>query len=115
MTKYVLIDKETKRVKGFVDGDIESLVLPPIQEAIAIEIIPKFEKQIDFYKYENDQFIYVEEFEKENYKRRWKRMRKEAYPSMLEYIDGIVKGDQVQIQAYIDACIAVKLKYPKPE
>jgi hypothetical protein len=27
----------------------------------------------------------------------------------------VVKGDQVQVQAYIDACLAVKAKYPKPE
>ena len=29
-------------------------------------------------------------------------------------IDGIVKGDTEQVQAYIDACLAVKAKYPKP-
>ena len=28
---------------------------------------------------------------------------------------GKVKGDQAQVQAYIDACLAVKAKYPKPE
>ena len=28
---------------------------------------------------------------------------------------GIVKGDTAQVQAYIDACLAVKAKYPKPE
>ena len=36
------------------------------------------------------------------------------YPPMADYIDGIVKGDQAQVQAYIDACLAVKAKYPKP-
>jgi hypothetical protein len=35
------------------------------------------------------------------------------YPSFTDYLDGVVKGDQVQIQAYIDACLAVKTKYPK--
>lgn len=39
--------------------------------------------------------------------------RKAEYPSIYEYIDGIVKGDTVQVQAYIDACKAVKNKYPK--
>jgi hypothetical protein len=38
-----------------------------------------------------------------------------AYPPITDYIDGVVKGDQAQIQAYIDACLAVKAKYPKPE
>jgi hypothetical protein len=39
--------------------------------------------------------------------------RAAAYPSFLDYIDGVVKGDQMQVQAYIDACLAIKAKYPK--
>lgn len=39
--------------------------------------------------------------------------RRSEYPPMTDYLDGIVKGDQAQIQAYIDACLAVKAKYPK--
>lgn len=41
--------------------------------------------------------------------------RAAEYPPITDYIDGIVKGDQSQVQAYIDACLAVKAKYPKPE
>lgn len=40
--------------------------------------------------------------------------RRSEYPSFLDYIDGVVKGDQAQIDAYIAACLAVKAKYPKP-
>lgn len=40
--------------------------------------------------------------------------RANEYPPMSDYLDGIVKGDQAQVQAYIDACLAVKAKYPKP-
>lgn len=40
--------------------------------------------------------------------------RAAEYPPVSDYLDGIVKGDQAQVQAYIDACLAVKLKYPKP-
>jgi hypothetical protein len=36
------------------------------------------------------------------------------YPDSLDYLDGIVKGDQAQIDTYIAACQAVKDKYPKP-
>lgn len=43
------------------------------------------------------------------------RQRAAEYPPITDYIDGIVKGDQAQVQAYIDACLAVKAKYPKPE
>ena len=39
--------------------------------------------------------------------------RAAEYPDFKDYLDGIVKGDQAQIQAYIDACNAVKNKYPK--
>lgn len=35
------------------------------------------------------------------------------YPPMADYIDGIVKGDQAQVDAYVAACLAVKAKYPK--
>jgi hypothetical protein len=41
--------------------------------------------------------------------------RQAEYPNLLDYIDGVVKGDQEQIDAYIAACQAVKTKYPKPE
>lgn len=39
--------------------------------------------------------------------------RAAEYPDYRDYIDGVVKGDQAQVQAYIDACLAVKTKYPK--
>jgi hypothetical protein len=41
--------------------------------------------------------------------------RQAEYPPITDYIDGVVKGDQAQIDAYIAACQAVKTKYPKPE
>jgi hypothetical protein len=43
----------------------------------------------------------------------YKESRASEYPDFKDYLDGIVKGDQAQIQAYIDACNAVKTKYPK--
>lgn len=45
----------------------------------------------------------------------YKEKRALEYPDFRDYLDGVVKGDQAQIQAYIDACLAVKVKYPKPE
>jgi len=45
---------------------------------------------------------------------RYKRQRAAEYPPITDYIDGVVKGDQAQIDAYIQACLAVKAKYPKP-
>ena len=61
--------------------------------------------------YENGQFIkpepVVDPLE-------YQRQRAAEYPPMADYLDGIVKGDTAQVQAYIDACMAVKAKYPKP-
>jgi hypothetical protein len=51
---------------------------------------------------------------KADYKaKQYQRDRAKEYPSFIEYLDGVVKGDQAQIQVYIDACQAVKNKYPK--
>ena len=41
-------------------------------------------------------------------------LRRAAYPPLADLIDGLVKDDAAQIQAYKDACLAVKAKYPKP-
>jgi len=45
----------------------------------------------------------------------YQRLRAAEYPDFKDYLDGIVKNDQEQIQTYINACLAVKAKYPKPE
>lgn len=50
------------------------------------------------------------EYERNEYQ----RQRAAEYPPIEDYIDGVVKGDQAQIQAYIDTCLMIKRKYPKP-
>jgi hypothetical protein len=42
-----------------------------------------------------------------------KENRSKEYPDFKDYLDGIVKGDQSQIDKYIADCLAVKAKYPK--
>ena len=44
----------------------------------------------------------------------YKTKRQAEYPPMTDYLDGIAKGDQAQIDKYIADCQAVKTKYPKP-
>jgi len=44
----------------------------------------------------------------------YQQKRQSEYPSIYDYLDGIVKNDQNQINNYIDTCKAVKNKYPKP-
>ena len=41
--------------------------------------------------------------------------RVKEYPAMQDYLDGVVKNDQAQIDKYISDCKAVKSKFPKPE
>jgi hypothetical protein len=51
----------------------------------------------------------IQQYQSDEYKRK----RAAEYPDFRDYLDGIVKGDQEQINAYIAACNAVKNKYPK--
>jgi len=44
---------------------------------------------------------------------KYQRDRANEYPDFKDYLDGIVKGDQQQIDKYIADCLAVKTKYPK--
>jgi hypothetical protein len=39
--------------------------------------------------------------------------RAAEYPPITDYLDGVVKGDQAQMDKYIADCLAVKAKYPK--
>ena len=41
------------------------------------------------------------------------QLRAAEYPPITDYLDGVVKGDQAQIDKYIADCLAVKAKYPK--
>jgi len=55
----------------------------------------------------------VDAFEAAAKAQEYKALRQQEYPPITDYIDAVVKGDQTQMQAYIDACLAVKAKYPK--
>jgi hypothetical protein len=43
----------------------------------------------------------------------YKYKRQAEYPPITDYLDGVVKGNQAQIDKYIADCQAVKTKYPK--
>ena len=51
----------------------------------------------------------VEAWKKENYA----ILRKAFYPQMTDYMDAVVKGDEEAQKAYIDACLAIKERFPK--
>ena len=44
---------------------------------------------------------------------RYTELRAVEYPAIEDYIDGIVKGDDAQVQEYIAKCLEIKAKYPK--
>lgn len=39
--------------------------------------------------------------------------RAAEYPPVTDYLDGLVKGDQAQMDKYIADCLAVKARFPK--
>jgi hypothetical protein len=43
----------------------------------------------------------------------YQRKRASEFPPITDYIDGVVKGDQAQIDKYIADCLAVKARHPK--
>ena len=43
----------------------------------------------------------------------YQQLRAAEYPPVSDYLDAVVKGDDAQKQAYVEACLSVKLKYPK--
>jgi hypothetical protein len=81
-----------------------------------LKLYPNIEKIIGDTAYDADgnEVVYDEnsiqiEIDNNAYKER----RQAEYPDFKEYLDGLVKGDQAQIDKYIADCQAVKLKYPK--
>ena len=63
--------------------------------------------------YTPEQLAEQERLAVEYAKNEYKEKRRNEYPPIIDYIDGVVKGNQAQIDAYIAACQAVKAKYPK--
>ena len=43
----------------------------------------------------------------------YKELRAKEYPPIADYVDAVVKDDTEAIEAYKEACLAVKAKYPK--
>ena len=82
---------------GYVHGDFHSG---------NIGIVNTTEKYITIL---NKQIELQAEYDSKEYQ----RDRAKEYPDFKEYLDGIVKGDQAQIDKYIADCLAIKTKYPK--
>ena len=68
-------------------------ITPPIDETLITAEIQRLQAEYDSLQYA--------------------RNRATEYPPIEDYLDGIVKGDQAQVDKYIADCQAVKNKYPK--
>ena len=73
-----------------------------------VTIVPATQAELDEIKAK------VAEMEATEAANQYKLDRAKAYPNFHDYLDGVVKGDQSQIDAYIAACQAVKSQFPKP-
>ena len=117
--KWVLVDKGTNQVKGFVHGDVSSVPPPPVQEYIPLPEnveFPIFEGngRMEHYKYENGAFIYVEEFYQQYYKKNFRRLRQSSYPQIGDQLDALFHAG-VFPPEMAEQIQAIKDKYPKPE
>jgi L-rhamnose mutarotase len=75
-----------------------------------------YEEDVSNYPFTFDQFLTkLNQIKKEYKDKEYQRLRAKEYPPVEDYLDAVVKRDLVQQQAYIDACLAVKAKYPKLE
>lgn len=90
---------------GLIGNEYEGIIWNEPSEILGGQTKPTIEELL-----EEDKRL--KKIEDNNY---YQKLRKNEYPNFLEYLDGIVKGDASQIQAYIDKCNEVKQKYPKPE
>lgn len=113
---------ETKEYVGDSIAD-ESPLEPGVFliPANATQVAPLQRQEGKTVHYQLGEWIYRDipkvepEPEPEPYVPTYADLRRKEYPPMSDYLDGVVKGDQAQIDKYIADCLAVKAKYPKPE
>ncbi len=99
---------------GFYDPNMPNLVIPPdavgLTQAQYSALLQGQQNGKKIVAGDNG-FPVWEEYQQE---KTYAESRAEAYPDFRDYLDGIVKGDQAQVDAYIAACLAVKERFPKP-
>jgi tRNA A37 N6-isopentenylltransferase MiaA len=87
---------------------VSSCAFSIAEDGVVTWIIPKTPPVTD--QQINDEMARLQrEYDAKDYQRK----RATEYPSFIDYLDGVVKGDQAQIAKYIADCQAVKAKYPK--
>jgi hypothetical protein len=96
------IDNNTKIVtynnEEFYPNLINGILIAPTEQECIVEKNRREKAKLETTEYESNKY---------------QRDRANEYPDFKNYLDGIVKGDQSQIDKYIADCLAVKAKYPK--
>jgi hypothetical protein len=93
-----------------IDNKVQLISYEPTQGFVEVNdnVFADMDKKSD------GTFDYTNEFKSAHTKvNTYANKRANEYPDFKEYLDGIVKGDDAQIQKYINDCLAVKAKYPK--
>lgn len=102
--KYAHYNSDTGEIIGFYDDEVHEVIPSPNKQLTDEEwndAISNRKKIVDDNIVDDPiELTYIDK-------------RTSEYPPIQEYVDAIVKNDQQQLQAYIDACLAVKTKYPK--
>lgn len=98
----------------------EIISLNKPEEVIDI-FLESYLQGLEFDKWKVDKDLEVDTYESVDVSeqmKEWKLLnyqilREPLYPNQSEYLDAIVKGDDLAVQQYKDKCLVVKEKYPK--
>lgn len=99
------------------EPEIESVFIVPSYSTLTPPPELKENQEAIFVKDEWTVIDVVEEKEEEKKPEpelTYAQKRASSYPNVYDYIDGVVKNDKAQMKKYVDECLAVKAKYPKP-
>lgn len=103
----------------YVEYDVwmaETIVIQEAKEAVVVDGLVIAEPSVPEIREAVRKFeapIVTEEMLDEYLKTRYRELRAAAYPAMAEYMDAMVKGDEVAMAEYREKCMAVKAMYPK--
>jgi hypothetical protein len=122
MSLYHLPAKNSQSLFGTPDAptpkaDITIIAQTPDCSSFLVLSNTAYPELTPFTSFDGYDFTYCQEWgltvNDEVVHRVWEDIRAKSYPPITDYLDAIVKQNVAQAQKYIDACLAVKDKYPK--
>ncbi len=96
-----------KHYKDPKTNELYAYELDGSQDSIIPEwLVPVPDEQVEEIRASNQRRLF--------YGMPYDEQRRISYPPITEYLDAVVKGDEVQLAKYISDCLEVKRKFPKP-